>query len=125
MTATVSDREAIEGVLDRYMDAARSGLEADFRRDVFREDATICGYVGDDLFSMPIASFYEWNNENGPAKDVTGETVSVDIAGTVATARMEIHNWTGHRFTDMFTLLKSDGQWRVVSKVFYMHPEGA
>lgn len=125
MTTTATDVEAIRGVLDGYMNAARSGLEADFRRDVFREDATICGYVGEDLFSAPIGAFYEWNNENGPARDVTGETVSVDVAGTIATARMEIHNWTGYRFTDMFTLLKSDGQWRVVNKVFYMHPEGS
>lgn len=122
MTTTQTDRAAIEDLLNRYLDAARSGEESDFR-EVFREDATICGFVGDELFSTPIAGFYEWNNENGPAKDVTGETVSVDIAGTVATARMEVHNWTGHRFTDMFTMLKSDGVWGVVNKVFFMHPE--
>ena len=35
--------------------------------------------------------------------------------------RLEIEDWTGHRFTDMFTLLKMDGQWKIVSKVFHLH----
>jgi hypothetical protein len=33
-------------------------------------------------------------------------------------------NWTGHKFTDVFTLLKTDGEWKIISKVFYLHPEG-
>jgi hypothetical protein len=37
-------------------------------------------------------------------------------------ARVELDNWTGHKFTDMFTLLKTDGQWKIISKVFYLHP---
>lgn len=41
----------------------------------------------------------------------------------VATARLETDNWTGRKFTDMFTLLKTDGEWKIVSKVFYLHPE--
>ena len=31
--------------------------------------------------------------------------------------------WTGHRFTDFFTLVKIDGRWQILSKVFYLHPE--
>jgi len=37
--------------------------------------------------------------------------------------RVELDNWTGHRFTDFFTLVKIDGQWRIMSKMFYLHPE--
>jgi hypothetical protein len=36
--------------------------------------------------------------------------------------RLELDNWTGHRFTDMFTLLKVDGEWKIISKVFHLHP---
>ena len=37
-------------------------------------------------------------------------------------ARLEIDNWTGHRFTDLFTLLKVDGEWKIMNKVFHLHP---
>lgn len=47
----------------------------------------------------------------------------LDLAGTVATVRLELDNWTGHKFTDMFTLLKTDGERKIISKVFYLHPE--
>ena len=36
---------------------------------------------------------------------------SIDLADTVATIRLEIDNWTGRRFTDLFRLPKVDGEW--------------
>ena len=49
------------------------------------------------------------------------EIASIDVAGTVASVRIELDNWTGHRFTDFFNLLKIDGKWWVMNKVFHMH----
>jgi hypothetical protein len=40
------------------------------------------------------------------------------------TVRLEIHNWTGHWFADLFRLLKVDGEWKIMNKVFHLHPEG-
>ena len=45
------------------------------------------------------------------------------VVGTVATVRLELNNWTGSRFTDLFTLLKVDGEWKIMNKVFHLHPE--
>lgn len=67
---------------------------------------------------------YDWNDSNGPAADLKPEIASIDIEGSIATVRLELDNWTGHKFTDMFTLLKTDGEWKIISKVFYLHPEG-
>ena len=46
---------------------------------------------------------------------------SIDLAGSVATARLELLNWTGLRFTDLFTLLNVDGKWKIMNKVFHLH----
>lgn len=91
-------------------------------KPAFHPDATIFGYVGPDLFAGAIQELFDWNDKNGPAAGMQVRIASVDVAGTIATARLEIDNWTGHRFTDMFTLLKVDGQWKIISKVFYLHP---
>ena len=40
---------------------------------------------------------------------------------TVATARVEVTGWLGHRFTDQFTLLKENGAWTITSKVFHTY----
>jgi hypothetical protein len=35
--------------------------------------------------------------------------------------RLELDNWTDHRYTDLFTLLKVDGEWKIMNKVFHLH----
>jgi len=71
----------------------------------------------------PIQGLYDWHDQNGAASELQSRIASIDVEGTIATARVELDNWTGHKFTDMFTLLKTDGQWQIVNKVFYLHPE--
>jgi hypothetical protein len=34
---------------------------------------------------------------------------------------VELDNWAGHRFTDVLSLLKVDGEWKIVCKVFHLH----
>ena len=71
----------------------------------------------------PDPGSIRWNDGNGPAADLKANIASIDIEGTVGTVRLELDNWPGHKFTDMFTLLKVDGEWKIISKVFYLHPE--
>ena len=49
------------------------------------------------------------------------EIAGIDLAGTVATVRLQLDNWTGARFTDLFTLAKVDGKWKIINKVFHTH----
>jgi hypothetical protein len=122
-SAQVADREAISQVIHTYISGGVSGRSDDMR-PAFHEGATIYGYIGPDLFGGPIEGLFEWNDGNGAAADMKPDIANIDIEGTVATVRLELDNWTGHRFTDMFTLLKTDGEWKIISKVFYLHPEG-
>lgn len=116
----VNEYDAIRATLQHYLDGAKSGRSDDMK-PAFHDDATIFGYVGPDLFAGPIQGMYEWHDQNGAAKTAEARIASVDVAGTVATARIEIDDWTGHRFTDLFALLKVDGQWKVMCKVFHLH----
>jgi hypothetical protein len=117
----VQEIDAISQVLQPYMEGARSGRGAAMK-PTFHDDATIYGYVGTDLFGGPIQGLYDWNDHNGPARDVRFRIASVDVVGTCASVRVDVDDWTGHRFTDFFNLLKFDGAWKVVSKVFFLHP---
>ena len=116
------DVQRINTLMQTYIEGGRTG-SVDTLRPIFHELSTICGYVGPDLFAQPIEQFYDWHQENGPAADLEAGDIRIDIEGTAATARIELRNWNGHRFTDFFTLVKIEGQWQVMSKVFYLHPE--
>ena len=117
----VSEYGVIAKVVQHYIDGAKSGRGDDMKL-AFHKDATIFGYVGADLFAGPIQQLFTWNDENGPATGLQAWIASIDLLGTVATVRLELDNWTGHRFTDLFTLLKVDGEWKIVNKVFHLHP---
>ncbi len=56
-----------------------------------------------------------------PATELQVRIASIDLIGTVANVRLELDNRTGYRFTDMFTLLKVDGEWKIMNKVFHLH----
>ncbi len=116
-----SDRDAIATTVQHYIDGAKSSRGADMK-PAFHQDATIFGYVGADLFAGPIQQLFDWNDQNGPATELQERIASIDIIGTVATVRLELDNWTGHRYTDLFTLLKVDGEWKIMNKVFHLHP---
>ncbi len=115
-----TDIDAIASVLHTYAEGGRKG-DATIMRPAFREDATIHGYLGGGLLAGPIGLLFDWVAESPPAPDLAAKIVNIDVANTVATARVEITGWLGHRFTDQFTLLKDDGAWTITSKVFHTH----
>jgi hypothetical protein len=120
VTTIVNDQDLITQVIQHYIDGARSG-KGDDMKPAFHADATVFGYVGPDLFAGPIENLFAWNDDNGPATELVDRIASIDVVGTVATVRLELENWTGIRFTDLFTLLKVDGDWKVMNKVFHAH----
>ena len=120
VSSNTDDREMIEKTVQFYIDGAKSG-KGDDMKPAFHADATIFGYIGDDLFSGPIQKLFDWNDENGPATDLETKIASIDIAGTDACVRLESDNWTGQKFTDFFTLLKVEGAWKIMNKVFHLH----
>ena len=119
-TSNVSEYDVIADVVQHYIDGAKSG-KGDDMKPAFHEDATVFGYVGADLFAGPIQKLFAWNDDNGAATELQVRIASIDLTDTVATVRLELDNWIGYRYTDMFTLLKVDGEWKIMNKVFHLH----
>ncbi len=116
----VSEHDAIAKTVQHYIDGAKSG-KGDDMKPAFHKDATIFGYAGADLFGGPIQLLFDWNDGNGPATELQARIASIDLVDTVATVRLELNNLGGYRYTDLFTLLKVDGEWKIMSKVFHLH----
>ncbi len=116
----VSEHDAIAKTVQHYIDGAKSG-KGDDMKPAFHKDATIFGYAGADLFGGPIQLLFDWNDGNGPATELQARIASIDLVDTVATVRLELNNLGGYHYTDLFTLLKVDGEWKIMSKVFHLH----
>ena len=117
---SLSEYDAITKTVQHYINGGKTG-NTDEMKLAFHPGATIFGYVGPEILAGPIQFLFDWNDKNGAATELEGRITSIDIAESVATVRLELDNWSGRRFTDLFTMLKVDGEWKIINKVFHLH----
>ena len=118
----VQDYTAIVEVLNKYNEG---GAKADssIMRPAFSEQATIFGVDGDGkLAGGPIEGLFQTiDTAFRPSPQAKGVIAHIDIVGTAASARIDTNDISGFCFTDFFNLLKVDGQWTVVNKIYHTH----
>lgn len=112
-----NDYAAVADCLADYVTGAVKGDSA-VMRPAMHPDAHIFGYLDGELFAGPMQLLYDYVDEHDGADDLRWTATAVDETNGVASARLVIENWHGHTFTDYFTLLKVDGRWQIINKVF-------
>ncbi|KNH44653.1 nuclear transport factor 2 family protein [Pseudomonas lini] len=118
----VQEYNAIVDVLNQYNEG---GAKADsaLMKPAFNEQATMFGVDGDKLVGGAIQNLYDViDNVFRPSPEAKAAIVRIDIVGTAASARVDTDNVSGFRFTDFFNLLKVEGKWTIVSKIYHTHP---
>lgn len=118
----VQEYNAIVAVLNQYN---QGGAKADsaLMKPAFNEQATMFGVDGDKLVGGAIQGLYDViDNSFRPSPEAQAAIVRIDIVGTAASARVDTDKVSGFRFTDFFNLLKVEGKWTIVSKIYHTHP---
>lgn len=118
----VQDYKAIVEVLNKYNEGCKQA-KSSIMKPAFSEQATIFGVDGDGkLTGGAIQCLFDGiDNAFHPSPEALGVIVKVDIVGTAASARIDTNDVSGFCFTDFFNLLKVEGQWTVVSKIYHTH----
>lgn len=121
-TTYVQDYQAIVAVLNQY-NAGGAQADSSIMRPAFSSQATIFGVDGEDkLTGGPIEGLFEIiDSAFRPSPQAQAAIVRVDIVGTAASARVDTDDISGFRFTDFFNLLKVQGEWSIVSKIYHTH----
>lgn len=117
----VQEYSAIAQVLSKYIEGNAKASSAAMK-PAFHDKATIFGLNGQDVFGPEIQKLYDVIDSLAPSPKAQAAIASIDIEGTAASARVDSDNVAGSRFTDFFNLLKIDGKWTIVSKIYYTHP---
>ena len=128
LTATdyLTQYNAIVENLQLYIDGSREG-NSQLMRPAFHADATLVGYVGDNLLFTPVQVLFDWIDENGPAPDIEPTFASIEILETIAVVRLEIKQWSGKNagsgvhMSDLFNLIKTEEGWKISQKLFHWH----
>lgn len=77
------------------------------------------GYLNGELSAGSIENLYTAISALGVAPDTNSEVDVMEIVGTAATVRVVLENWHSLSFTDFHSLVKIDGKWTIVAKIFH------
>ncbi len=118
----VEDYQAITKVLNKYIEGCKQA-KSSIMKPAFNEHATMYSVGADgklDGGAIPI--LFEGIDKNfRPSPDAQAAITRIEIVGNAASARIDANGMSGLSFTDFFQLLKVEGKWTVVSKIFQTH----
>ncbi|MGH9803168.1 MAG: nuclear transport factor 2 family protein [Blastocatellia bacterium] len=127
MSTHCLELETIRRVVDLYIEGVRNG-NVESLRQAFHPQSSMFGWKGKDLFITPIQGLYDYIAST-PAPTKSSEQTkfiitSIQVADNAATVAMAMDAYHAHDFMDYFQLLKVDGRWWIVSKLFHANPQG-
>lgn len=122
-TTYIQEYHAIVEVLSKYNEGGKKA-DSTIMRPAFSSQATIFGVdVDNKLTGGQIQGLFDViDNVFHPSPEAKAAIARIDIVGTAASARIDTDDISGFRFTDFFNLLKVEGKWTVVSKIYHTHP---
>ena len=118
----VEDYQAITEVLNKYIEGCKQARSS-IMKPAFNEHATMYSVGADGKLTggaIPIL-FEGIDKDFRPSPDAQAAITRIEIVGNAASARIDANAMSGISFTDFFHLLKVEGKWTVVSKIFQTH----
>ena len=116
-----SDYIAVIEVVDNYVAGLKVG---DSKRvaNSFHKDATMYGFSPDGaLLGGQISNLWSYMDTHGPAHNIVTHNDIISITPTTAVVKVDMEkDAAGIDYTDNHTLLKQDGKWLIIVKVFHV-----
>jgi hypothetical protein len=119
---TAEDKKAVAVPLENYLRAHATG-NGDFIRQAFHPETKVMS-MRDGKFSQMSAEEFAALFKGTAAPDEAKRKRSfeiLDVAGSAAIAKVVL-DYPNVKFTDYMTLLKIDGEWKIINKSFYAEP---
>ena len=112
------DIQGIIKTVDKYIEGARVG-RSKVMSEAFHPDAQVYGYYDYKLLAGSIDIIYRATDKSPASTDLKAYIRNVDVYDSIANVRLESENWGGHNYVDYLNLVKIDGNWLIVNKIFH------
>ncbi len=123
--AQPSEKEAVRVPLENYIKGHETG-DAEYMKKAFHTEGNLI-FVRDGKYTTRSFAEYIAGMSGKPAADESKRKraiESIDVAGNAAIARIVL-DYPTVKFIDYMTLLKINGEWKIVNKSFYAEPKAA
>lgn len=118
MRSDMSEYEAVEKAAMLFVKSVGSGDSAP-ARELFYDEAVMFGYLDGKLEHGPIQNLYDNIDSVGADPGYRARIDVLCIEETVAIVRVLEDNWGGRiDFSDFLLLIKMNGEWKGVAKVY-------
>ena len=118
MRSDMSEYEAVEKAAMLFVKSVGSGDSAP-ARELFYDEAVMFGYLDGKLEHGPIQNLSDNIDSVGADPGYRARIDVLCIEETVAIVRVLEDNWGGRiDFSDFLLLIKMDGEWKGVAKVY-------
>jgi hypothetical protein len=126
VSAQTSEKDAVRVPLENYIKAHATG-DAESARKAFHTEGNMLwmrdGKYASETFDAFITRAFTGKAAADEEKRKDHRTIeAIDVNGNAAAARIVL-DYPAVKFVDYMTLLKIDGEWKIVSKVFYAEPK--
>jgi hypothetical protein len=123
--AQQSDKDAVMVPLENYLKGHATGNGEYFKKAFHTEGNMI--WIRDGKYTTRSFAEYIAGASGKPAEDEAKRKrwiESVEVVGNAAVAKI-ILDYPTVKFTDYMTLLKIDGEWKIINKSFFAEPRPA
>ncbi len=118
MRSDMSEYEAVERAAQKFVDSVGSG-DSKPAKELFYDEAVMFGYLDGKLEHGPIQNLYDNIDTVGADPGYRARIDVLCIEETVAIVRVLEDDWGGRiDFSDFLLLIKMDGEWKGVAKVY-------
>ncbi|AMP98028.1 hypothetical protein AY601_1100 [Pedobacter cryoconitis] len=118
---TVQDYEDVLAAMEGYVQGLKTGNVEQLKK-TFHQDAVMYGHLGDDLSQGSIDNLYTYVEKFGAAPNIKTNLTVLHKTPTTAIVRIEMeHDAADEDFTDYHSLIKINGEWKVVAKLFHLY----
>ncbi len=111
-----SDYKLVEQTLFYYLDGGTNNDFATLKK-AFHPSATM-KFIGAEYKEVNALEFFKKGMKPGPKQNRITRIKNISISGKAASAQLEIEYDT-FSFIDYMNLLKIEGTWKIVGKIFY------
>ena len=123
--AQESEEAAVRAAIEHYFQGHATGQGEHYRK-VFHPDAKLF-FIRDGKLTQWTSEEYISRASGKPAPDEAQRKRridSIDIVGNAAFVKLTL-DYPNVIFTDYMSMLKIDGQWKIVNKTFHSQPRSA
>ena len=113
-----AEEAAVRAAIEHYFRAHATGL-GEHHRKVFHPEAKLF-FINEGKFTQRTSEEYIAGSPGKPAADEAQRKRTIemiDITGDAAVAKLVL-DYPNAKLTDYMSLLKIDGEWKIVNKIF-------